>query len=685
MRARLVIATIICLTLIGCNRFKFEEEEKYTPSLEENFIYVFTTFAQRYLAAPDSTNLYWVMRLYDENYLNEGEDLSAMQTKYSQAWPATAVIKAIKVNPPYGYEITIRDENFVVLEQWLDYIESGANTEYFLWVGNKQGNSAEFVVNFTQFANDQLQQGVYTELLGYYSPDYLCDAFNIYTGIEGFFRSHVWTQATQVTIDSTAFNKYTVSITDADMEEKVWQDNLVWQQGSFKWRGNGRADVAINNEQQFIEYFLTNARAYLAANEINFLLKYYSPDYQNGDEDFDDIAQMYSGKNWSPNVQMFAWPNGVSGWMIMLMDTGLPLMMWDDYVEKPADRYLWVGKPLSEAGFIESFIEDAPVLLAERNFDELLKYYWSDYKNGTISYADMEEYYRSQEWTAEVEVSVTPIRKNRASTAYSITITDPGLNYEYSWVDYAEKPNNRFLWVGNQPEASPLQVVLVETFTGIYCQFCPLASDKLHQISQIYPSQFIFIEYFSKTTPPDPLGIEEYNRFAREKTYYSVSSEPVAVFQGQVTIISAGGLNNNQNQYQPTIEGLMDDEATIVIRDLAYSITNDQIDGSVTLTIGEMITSNLYLCYAVYEEEVTEEQFAYAPDIPVIHVVRARGRHTLVNPVSGGVQAFSLQVPAETYPLDTDTVLVVWVQRMQNGVTRVEGDKVFFAVKGSLY
>jgi len=682
MKARLVIATIICLTLIGCNRFKFEEEEKFNLTPEENFIAMFISFAQRYLTTPNSSDLEFLMHCYDPHYLNEGTDHSAIEDLYGQTWPSTAVIKVIKVNPPNGYQITIRDENFVVLQQWLDYVEGSAGVEYFRWVGNKQGNSAEFVANFTQFANAQLQQGSYEELLGYYSADYLCDAFNIYTGIEGFFRSHVWTSATQVTIDSIAFNQYTVGITDADMEAKVWQDNLVWQHGEFKWRGNGRADIAINSEQQFMEYFLTNASTYLAENDIDPLLRYYSPDYQNGDKDYDDIVAMYRGTIWSRNVQMFAWPNGISGWMILLMDDGF-FNMWDDYVEKPAEKYMWMGKPLSEAGFIEAFVEATPALLVERNFDELLKYYWADYKNGTITYADMDAYYRSQEWSAEVAVSVTPIRKDRGSTAYSITISDPALDYHYTWVDYAEKPNNRFLWVGNQPEATPNQIVVVETFTGIYCQYCPLASDKLHHLSEIYPDEFIFIEYFSRAN--DPLGILEYNRFAREKTYYGVTSEPFAAFQGMVTFNGLGANNAFLNQYQPTLEGLIDDEATIVVKDLAFSIANDQIAGSVTLTINEPNNSNLYLFYVVYEEELPEETFYYYEDIPVVHAVRARGYRALENPISGGVQAFSLQIPAQTYPLETDTVLVVWVQRMQNGVTRVDGDKIFYAVKSGLY
>jgi len=683
MKVRLVIAVMICVALFGCNRFKFEDNEKWSPTPEESYIFMFQSFAQRYLDHPDSTNLEWVMRTYDVNYLNEGVDREAIEARYSQAGAAQATISVEKVRPPNGYEITIIASSDT-LEQWIDYFEhwSSANLDGYMWVGNKQGNSAEFATNFAGIANAQLQQGNYEALLGYYTQDYLCDAFNVYTGIEGFLGSRQWTSETLVSIaPTTTFNQYSVSITDAGMEAKVWQDNLVWQQGEFKWRGNGRADVVLNNEQQFMEYFLTNARAYLAANDIPPLLKYYSPDYQNGDEDYADIAAMYS-RTWTPAVQLFAWPNGIAGWMIYLTDADF-FYMWDDYVEKPAEKYLWVGKPMTEAEFVQAFVEEASGLLAEHDVEELLKYYWSDYKNGTITFADMADYYRSQEWTAEVAVSVTPIRKNRSSTAYSISITDPGLEYQYSWVDYADKPNNRFLWVGNQPEANPNQVVLVETFTGLACQYCPLASERLEELNHTYPTQFIFIEYFSRAN--DPLGILEYNRFAREKTYYGVTSEPYAAFQGQMFFNGLGPNNAFLNQYQPTLEGLIDDEATIVIKDLTCSIANDVVSGSVTLTIGEPDTRNLYLFYAVYEEELPERAFVYFPNIPVVHAVRARGYRALEDPVSGGEQSFSLQVPAQTYPLDSDIVLVVWVQRMQNGVTRADGDKVFFAVKRELY
>jgi len=340
---------------------------------------------------------------------------------------------------------------------------------------------------------------------------------------------------------------------------------------------------------------------------------------------------------------------------------------------------------VTEIDFITSFADTTTYFLRENDIDAVMSFYSPDYINGGMTFADREDFYRSVQWTEVAEMTISPAA-SRANGGYDVTITDG--EETYSWVDYAERHGVSFWWVGSQ---RPYQVVLTESFTGIYCQYCPLASQKLHEISEIYPNRFIFIEYFSRAN--DPLGILEYNRFQREKTYYGVTSEPFTAFHGGINTINGLGPNNSfLANYQLIIERLINTEATISLSNLSCSINGDDISGSVKIAFTETVNPDLYLHYAVYEETVQESQFYYQQSIPVSHAVCARGYQPLdANTPSGQTINFTLQVPAQTtnnyhlYPLDTDTKLVVWVQRKQNDNTYVQGDQVFYAVEKPLF
>jgi len=431
----------------------------------------------------------------------------------------------------------------------------------------------------------------------------------------------------------------------------------------------------------FISAFQDSTASYLIAGEIDKVMDFYSSDYINGEVTRADRETFFRNTTWTDTVIVnvsvdITRVNG--GYRVSITDIDAEVdTTWVDFAEKRGTTFYWVGNPPpTEADFIADFSAQAVSLLRANEIDELLTFYASDYLNELKTYAEMEEFYRSIEWSPTVEVEVIP-RIARDDGSYYITIADAGETYE--WTDFVGKRGDKFLWIGDQ--VTPKQIVLVEAFTGLDCQYCPNASQKLQEIHEIYPDKFIYIEYFSKTG--DYLRL--YNRFERERNYWGgVPSEPFTVFHGEQTLL--GGTSIVLVNYQPYITSLIDKDATIFLKDLQGSREGDTISGSVKIIINETNTEHLYLHYAIYEEYVQSRAFNYAPTIPVSHAVRARDYKPLVNPQSEEIRSFSFQIPpSNTFPVDDDLVLVVWVQRKQNDAVYVPGDKVFYAVKRALY
>jgi len=681
----IIIIALLCIALISCDRYTIELE---SPKQDQDFTESFSIAAMNLLRANNADSL--VTAYFSEDYLNNGKNFEDMHDLFSRDWSPNVIVNvsvlvdSVFKMPSTAYIIEIRDGDFH--ETWYDFYEPKllkASENH--WIGDQQENVEEFVVGFTFLFNTLLPDNTYIpQIRNYYTDTYMHDAFDYYTGIDGFFRSHEWTSQTNFSITPThTFNQYIITVSDDGIEDKVWTDNLFFSD-SFKWIGNGVS--TINTEEQFVTYFIERGTEYLRGDDIDSFMMFFSRDYANGLNDYTYVEEMFRSRTWSPYALVSAASamSGVPGsYMIIISDHSVNdefFRVWNDYIGKPQNKYVWVGVPESEEQFIRNFTDRVTTYLRENNIAPILSFYAEDYQNGSYTLVEMEEYYRSRQWTSVANVRISPVT-TRNVARLEVTVTDE--DYSYTWIDVAENRSYKYYWVGNQPQAVPNQIVLIETFTGIFCNYCPLASDKLHDISEIYPDKFIYIEYFSRNG--DPMGL--YSRFQRERTYYNTNNqEPFTVFHGVSTISGTGPNHSYLDNYQPRIENLINQKATIVINNLDGSIDGDTVSGSVTLTIYEPNTQNLYLHYAIYEEYVQDKEFYYYPEIPVSHAVRARDFQALTDPQSGDTVSFSFQIPPNNdFPVDTDLVLVVWVQRRQNSTNYTVGDKVFYAVKKALY
>ena len=338
------------------------------------------------------------------------------------------------------------------------------------------------------------------------------------------------------------------------------------------------------------------------------------------------------------------------------------------------DRFERDFKPqITIQEFVQIFNTNSTNYLKNNNISAIMNYFSDDYLNNGIIKNDISAYFISINWTQEALINITPYSSAGKLFAYNFNIKDTGNSIDTTWVDYLKFESGKYIWSGNQTQAieNPKQVVLAQAMTALNCPSCPYSEQKLHFLETLYPNSFIFLEYHFF----DSLSV--YNNFNDERIYYNITSTPMVVFQGQTKI--AGGTQASLDLYQPVVESFLNQDAEINIKNLEFTVENNTVTGSVVLNFDQIKTDNLYIHYAIYEKETTAMNYI---NEPASHVVRARGKHLLENLQNNSQINFEL---TSTKYLDSDTYLVIWVQRMMNLNSQHENDKIFNAIKQKLY
>ena len=330
--------------------------------------------------------------------------------------------------------------------------------------------------------------------------------------------------------------------------------------------------------------------------------------------------------------------------------------------------------------FIDEFRIRGTQSLRQDNISLMMSFFADNYLNNGVSKDSLATFFSYYPWTEKAEIIVTPVVGSR--TRFNITVTDDGILTEDGlpfltmWSDVARLVGSNYLWYGNQLEPiESNQVVIAQVFTELRCANCPNASDALHEIAETFPDNFIYLKYHVRN---DSLSL--YDSFAEERQYYNANVQPIVVFQGQTMV--TGGLPAHTDRYAQIVQDLLVNDPEIALTNLEHTVNNRTISGSVVLNFAGLNPENLYLYYVVYEKETTAT-YQVGPSAGMLakNVIRGRGRQPL-NPVSG--QRVNFVLEAEKH-LDTDTYLVVWVQRIENINRQSPSDRILNAIRKELF
>jgi len=324
--------------------------------------------------------------------------------------------------------------------------------------------------------------------------------------------------------------------------------------------------------------------------------------------------------------------------------------------------------------FVVNFSQQANIKLKNNDINALMDYYSDSYLNDGLNKDDMRAFFMSQNWTDSTMLFIEKVFNNKPF-AYNFNLTDSTIHYNKNWVDYLQKINDKWFWVGNKENETeiPQKVVIAQAFTQLTCQSCPNSEAVLNDILQDNPNNFIVLKYHVNDS------LATYSQPTIEFSYYGLQTMPTVIFDGRNKIVGAS--DTALNSYQAIADNMLAEEPELFLEIEFYEVLGQTVSGSVNISFDNNLDlDNLYLYYLVYEEETEALNHA---NQKATKVVRERKRMILENLENNSVHNFSLE---SSYFHDTDLYLVVWVQRIVNTSSQnTETDKIYNAVKQRLY
>lgn len=324
----------------------------------------------------------------------------------------------------------------------------------------------------------------------------------------------------------------------------------------------------------------------------------------------------------------------------------------------------------TEDEFIQYFEEQTSLNLRENNINTVLEYYSDTYLNNGLTKSGISSFYNSKEWTENALMTIT-LSNDSKTNAYNILVSDTGIDFDTTWVDYLSKVNNKWLWSGNQESdiELPQKIVIAQAFTGLTCPNCPFSEAELNAIYQANPNNFIILKYHVGDS------LATYSQPTMEASYYGLNSLPTVIFDGQNVLVGAS--TEILDSYEVIAENMITEEAQVFLDLESYSFVGNTITGNVNISFDNTFdTSNLYLYYVIYEDETTALN---AVNEPATKVVRERNRKLLEDLQNNSTIDFSIESDHFT---DTDLNLVLWIQRIQDVSNQnLETDKIYNAIK----
>lgn len=213
------------------------------------------------------------------------------------------------------------------------------------------------------------------------------------------------------------------------------------------------------------------------------------------------------------------------------------------------------------------------------------------------------------------------------------------------------KRDGKWLLKGNQSACVPpvgKQRIIVEYVTNIGCSYCPAVETVLHELRQMYPTQFSYLthQFSGPVAINDPLY-----------AYYNAYSAPVSIIQGQHKLSS--GTQDVIDQYAPLVQSLIGIDTAMNYNVVSANVSGSNLSGSVFLDPVEdgFSQENLVLNLAIIERVSSATSVSGEP---LTNVVLARNRIDISTADLSQPVSFDF---SDNAALPNDASLVIFVQR----------------------
>ena len=146
------------------------------------------------------------------------------------------------------------------------------------------------------------------------------------------------------------------------------------------------------------------------------------------------------------------------------------------------------------------------------------------------------------------------------------------------------------------------RTVLVECFTGTWCQYCPGAEGALDKLADEYPrTKLTIIEWHNED---DYVTVD--NSGPEREDFYGISSFPTSYFDGLDPSIGGNEDPDNEsiyNEYKNKIDSRLGVSSPLSIITTGYIDGNNAVINANITVAGSVALSNLYAHFVLYNDE----------------------------------------------------------------------------------
>jgi len=205
--------------------------------------------------------------------------------------------------------------------------------------------------------------------------------------------------------------------------------------------------------------------------------------------------------------------------------------------------------------------------------------------------------------------------------------------------------------------------VLVELFTGRWCQNCPKAEEALHNLETIYGSRFSYVEYHWNDE------LETDFAFDLFQYYPNAAGFPFGVINGNAGFIYATpSVEEIQAAVQEVIAPLLQQEPQVTYENVQTNLLGTNLTGSVEIALNNIPTENLNLVVVLMQDFNAEYPNFHGDPHHNIALKRELvdiSAIDLDNPVEFSINDLNIMPDWYNGVLPENISLVLWVQTIE--------------------
>lgn len=239
------------------------------------------------------------------------------------------------------------------------------------------------------------------------------------------------------------------------------------------------------------------------------------------------------------------------------------------------------------------------------SLQDVMDYYDDEYSNDGLNKNDLEILFNSF-IEDELIISATLIdTTNMPNIRWHLMAenSDREVVYEEDINDVLVIKEDSYLWFGDQADKTN---IIIELFTGTWCTFCPYAEEALYELKEQYGSRLSYVEYHIG----DPLD----NDFGVLLNYYpNEGSLPLTIINGNAAILSNAD-EDTQDVIEDILQPLLNEPLYVVFSAASAVISDNNLNGSVTVDIDESISLDDLKLVLVLQDDLNTDETNYNGD-----------------------------------------------------------------------